>query len=260
MAGQARRPRPGKLAARGRPAPDRPANPVGVAAVGVGAIVVVAAALTSCVTTPAPAGGPGTGTGPATKAAGAVTAPATTPGTARPTPSAGGTTAAPLRAGNAPAAYARQVRARAGQAGVNPQLLMAILFNEANKPHDPGLERAWLSLNPDAALGVANMHRAAYDDTKGGRDFAGRDWLELPDDPDLAIEAAAWYLHDLARSLPSRISGSLTRDELLALGYNAGPANMRAFSRGVSLGPQAQSYLQRLRDNWSDAGAALRTA
>lgn len=258
MAGQVRRPRPGEPAARGRPAPDGSANLVGVAVVGVCTVVAVAAALTSGVTAPAPATRPGTAQ-PAPSADGTTPAPATRPGTAQPAPSAGGTATAPLRSGNAPAAYARRVRIRAGQAGINPQLLMAVLFNEANKPHDPGLERAWLSLNPDAALGVANMHREAYDDTKRGRDFADRDWLELPDDPDLAIEAAAWYLHDLTRSLPSRVSVSLTHDELLALGYNAGPASMRAFARGVALGPQAQSYLQRLRDNWSDAGAALRT-
>jgi hypothetical protein len=165
-----------------------------------------------------------------------------------------------LVSGNDPAVYTRLVKARARQAGVHPQLLMAILFNESDKPHDPQLERAWLRIKPDAALGIADMHRATFDETKQGRDFATRDWTELPDDPDLAIEAAAWYLHDLAAQLPTRRTKSYSVDELLALGYNAGPSNMRAFARGVALGPLARTYLQKLRDNWAPAGVALRSS
>ncbi|MDA3642895.1 transglycosylase SLT domain-containing protein [Saccharopolyspora indica] len=156
-----------------------------------------------------------------------------------------------------PARFAAQVTARAREAGVNPQLVMAILLNESYKPHDPAAERAWLRLDPDAALGVANMHRATFDEVKAERGFADRDWLELPDDPDLAIRAAAWYLHDLAATLPGQRSGAHTTDELLALGYNAGPGNMRAFAKGTPPGSQAQSYLDRLRENWAEAGAAV---
>jgi len=101
------------------------------------------------------------------------------------------------------------------------------------------------------------MHRAAFDDTKKGRPFAGRSWEELPDDPDLAVEAAAWYLHDLARQLPARRTGPYTEDQLLALGYNAGPAAMRAFARGATPGSQAGSYLTQLKDNWPRAARAL---
>ncbi|MCQ4207653.1 lytic transglycosylase domain-containing protein [Streptomyces longispororuber] len=156
-----------------------------------------------------------------------------------------------------PVDYAAEVRARAGQAGVGARLVMAILCNEAYKPHDPALERAWQRYKPDAAFGIANMHRAAFDDTKRGRDFAGRRWDELPDDRDLAIEAAAWHLHDLAARLPAHWTGPYTRDELLALGYNTGAANMLAFARGASPGSQARSYLDRLHDNWEKAGRAV---
>ncbi|MBO1335726.1 lytic transglycosylase domain-containing protein [Streptomyces sp. VRA16 Mangrove soil] len=156
-----------------------------------------------------------------------------------------------------PADYAPWVRTRAGQAGVSARLVMAILYNEAYKPHDPSLERAWQRYKPDAAFGVANMHRATYDETRRGRDFAGRSWDELPDDPDLAIEAEAWHLHDLAAQLPAHWSGPYTRDELLALGYNTGAGNMLAFARGASPGSQARSYLDRLHANWDKAGRAL---
>jgi hypothetical protein len=157
-----------------------------------------------------------------------------------------------------PAQFAAQVRAYARQAGIDPQLLMAILYNEAYKPHDPAFERTWLQTNPDAALGIANMHRATFDQTKQGSPFADRQWTDLPGDAALAIESAAWYLRDLAADLPSHIAAPLTRDDVLALGYNTGPGNMRAFARGVALGPSAQGYLNRLRENWVKSGAAVR--
>ncbi|MER6122995.1 transglycosylase SLT domain-containing protein [Streptomyces sp. NPDC001795] len=158
-----------------------------------------------------------------------------------------------------PADYASQVRTRARQTGVSAQLLMAILYNESYKPHDPALERAWQRYKPDSSFGIANMHRATFDDTKKGRDFAGRRWEELPDDRGLAIEAEAWYLHDLAAQLPARWPASCNRNELLALGYNAGAGNMLAFARGATPGSQAQSYLDRLHANWARAGKAVGT-
>jgi hypothetical protein len=183
--------------------------------------------------------------------------------TAEPTPAA---TASPtIRAAdtpdaNDPSTLGAAVRKHAKAAGVNPVLVMAILFNESYKPHDATSQQLWLALNPDASLGVANMHRAAYDDTKRGRDFAGRAWEDLAEDADLAVEAEAWYLHDLAGTLPTRRAGSLTRDELLALGYNTGPSNMRAFARGVKPGPMAQTYLDELHDNWAKSAAAVGAA
>lgn len=134
---------------------------------------------------------------------------------------------------------------------------MAILYNESYKPHDPALERAWQKIDPGAAFGVANMHRAAFEETRRGRDFADRNWTELPDDPALAIEAAAWYLHDLASQLPAKRSDRYTKDELLALGYNAGPGSMITFARGGKPGAVAQSYLDRLHTNWDTAAKAL---
>jgi soluble lytic murein transglycosylase-like protein len=113
-------------------------------------------------------------------------------------------------------------------------------------------------MKPDAAFGIANMHRAAFDDTKRGRPFAHRKWEDLPGDPDLAIQAAAWYLHDLAAQLPGRRAGAYSTDQLLALGYNTGAGNMRAFARGATPGSQARSYLDDLRGNWPRAAEALK--
>jgi hypothetical protein len=158
-----------------------------------------------------------------------------------------------------PRRYAPQVRQHATAAGVNPQLLMAILYNESYKPHDPALERAWQKMDPDSAFGVANMHKAAFDEAKQGRDFASRDWQELPDDPSLAVAAAAWHVHDLAAQLAQAKTEAYTRDELLALGYNAGASTMLAVVRGATPNGQAKSYVDKLRANWAKADEALRT-
>jgi hypothetical protein len=192
----------------------------------------------------------GAGTSPATRPSGSS---ATSP--ARPAWDVPASTDVP--AADDPNTLAGPVRTYARAAGIHPQLLMAILYNEAYKPHDPDFQRNWLKLDPDASLGVANMHRAAFDDTKRGRDFAHRRWEDLIDDRALGVEAAAWYLHDLSARLPRHRSGTLTEDELIALGYNAGPGNMLAFARGVHPGPQAQEYLAKLHRNWQPAAAAL---
>lgn len=156
-----------------------------------------------------------------------------------------------------PADYSSQVLARARQTGVSAQLLMAILYNEAYKPHSPSFERAWQKFKPDAAFGIADMHRATFDAVKRGRDFAGRRWEELPDDRDLAIEAEAWYLRDLAARLPAHWSAPYPKSDLLALGYNTGEGDMLAFATGATPGTQARSYLERLHANWAKAGRAV---
>lgn len=180
--------------------------------------------------------------------------------TTRPASPAPSTTAPSTTSGvnQDPAEFAGAVVEHAGAAEINPVLLMAVLYNESYKPHDPALERAWQKIDPDAAFGVANMHRAAFDDTKQGRPFADRRWEELPDDPDLAIQAAAWYLHDLAAQLPVAERPPFSHDDLLALGYNAGPGAMRAVAGGAEPGTQARSYVDRLRDNWAKAQDAVR--
>jgi hypothetical protein len=156
-----------------------------------------------------------------------------------------------------PERLAPAVRAHAEAAEVNPVLLMAILYNESYKPHGPLLERAWQLLHRDSAFGVANMHRLAYERTRRGRPFAGRTWSELPGDPDLAVQAAAWHLHDLLAQLPRLTTDTFTADELVAMGYNAGVRNMSRFAKGTPPGPRAQAYLDQLREHWPRAEAAL---
>ncbi|GGY16468.1 lytic transglycosylase domain-containing protein [Streptomyces xanthochromogenes] len=166
----------------------------------------------------------------------------------------------PLRPGAYdPADYAECVVRSAAEAEVSPLLVMTVLHNEAYKPHHPLWERLWQWWKPGASFGVANMHSATFEQVRRSHGLSER-WQDLRDDQAFAIRAAALHLRDLDRALPERHVRRYTRDELLALGYNAGERNMRAFARGVPAGPMARSYLRRFRAYRSRAEAALRNA
>ncbi|MFI9810009.1 lytic transglycosylase domain-containing protein [Streptomyces sp. NPDC052301] len=153
----------------------------------------------------------------------------------------------PLRPGGYdPGDYAVSVLRSAGEAGVSPLLVLTVLHVEAYKPHHPLLERLWQWWKPGASFGVANMHRATFERVRRTHGLSGR-WQDLRDNPAFAIRAAALHLADLDGSLPQRHVRRYTREELLALGYNTGERNMRAFARGVPPGPMARSYLRRFR-------------
>ncbi|TQL24642.1 hypothetical protein FBY37_6742 [Streptomyces sp. SLBN-134] len=163
----------------------------------------------------------------------------------------------PLRPGEyEPGDYAAVVVRSAREAGVSPVLVMTVLHNEAYKPHHPLLERLWQWWKPGASFGLANMHRATFERVRRTHGLPGR-WQDLRDDPAFAIRTAALHLKDLDRSLPGRHVRRYTRDELLALGYNTGERNMRAFARGVPPGPMARSYLRRFRAYRERATEAL---
>ncbi|MER6037348.1 lytic transglycosylase domain-containing protein [Streptomyces sp. NPDC001835] len=147
-----------------------------------------------------------------------------------------------------PGDYAALVVDSAEEAGISALLLMGVLHNEAYKPHHPLLERLWHWWKPEASFGVANMHRPTFEQVRRAHGLTGR-WKDLRDDPAFAVRAAALHLKDLDGRLPERHVRRYRRDELLALGYNAGERNMLAFARGVPPGPMARSYLRRLRAN-----------
>ncbi|MCF4136769.1 lytic transglycosylase domain-containing protein [Streptomyces sp. Tue 6430] len=149
----------------------------------------------------------------------------------------GGVQKPPLRPGGYdPADYAPQVVHCAAEAGVSPLLVMTVLHNEAYKPHHPLLERLWQWWKPGASFGVANMHRATFERVRQTHGLSER-WRDLRDDPAFAVRAAALHLKDLDHALPERHVRRYTRDELLALGYNTGERNMRAFARGSRRAP-----------------------
>ncbi|MEU9394754.1 lytic transglycosylase domain-containing protein [Streptomyces sp. NPDC048324] len=179
------------------------------------------------------------------------------PSTAVPGPEDGDVRTPPLRPGDYdPADYADCVVRSAEAAGVSPLLVLTVLYNEAYKPHHPLLERLWQWWKPEASFGVANMHRATFERVRRAHGLSER-WQDLRDDPAFAVHAAALHLADLDRCLPARHARRYTREELLALGYNAGERNMRAFARGVPPGPMARSYLRRFRSYRHRAAAVL---
>ncbi|WP_454320447.1 lytic transglycosylase domain-containing protein [Streptomyces phaeoluteigriseus] len=169
----------------------------------------------------------------------------------------GGVRKPPLRPGGYdPADYAAHVVRSGGEVGVSPLLVMTVLLNEAYKPHHPLLERLWQWWKPGASFGLANMHRATFEQVRRTHGLS-KEWRDLRDDPAFAIHTAALHLKDLDRTLPERHVRRYTRDELLALGYNTGARNMRAFARGVPPGPMARSYLRRFRAHRGRAAEAL---
>jgi hypothetical protein len=155
-----------------------------------------------------------------------------------------------------PADYAADAVRGATRAGVPPLLVLTVLHNEAYKPHHPLLERLWQWWKPEASYGVANMHRATFEQVRRNHGLSRR-WQDLRDDPAFAVHAAALHLKDLDSRLPRRHVRRYTREELLALGYNAGERNMRAFARGVPPGPMARSYLRRYRAHRDRAARVL---
>ncbi|MFJ8098293.1 lytic transglycosylase domain-containing protein [Streptomyces griseofuscus] len=176
-----------------------------------------------------------------------------------PPPDHGDARVAPLRPGGYdPADYTPAVLRSAAEAGVSPLLVLTVLHIEAYKPHHPLLERLWQWWKPGASFGVADMHRATFERVRRAQHLPGR-WQDLRDDPAFAIHAAALHLKDLDQGLLRHHVHRYTHDELIALGYNTGERNMRAFARGVPPGPMARSYLRRFRAYRAPAVKALTT-
>jgi len=144
----------------------------------------------------------------------------------------------------------------AAQAHVDPRLLLAILYNESGChvpqiPHSPACEfvRSHLS----GALGIANMHPDAFTQaqTQAAGALDGHSWSDLAYNTDLDVQAEAWYVASLDQQLPASWSGSYGQNELLAMMYNGGAANLAPVVQGTQKpGPDAQSYLDQVRGNW----------
>jgi len=147
-----------------------------------------------------------------------------------------------------PVGFTRIVVYYATVAGIDPRLLMAVLFNERGVhwqwlPHTQFLEDLRVlgqALGVINSGGLANMSQQSFDQVKQGRDFADRSWSDLASDPILAIEAAAYLLHDLEGQLPATWTSTYKRDELVAMGYNRGPVKMNLVA-GPAGGSPAQA-------------------
>ncbi|MFD1319678.1 hypothetical protein [Micromonospora sonneratiae] len=150
----------------------------------------------------------------------------------------------------------------ANAAGIDPRLLLAILVREEGSF---GYSRPWEDiktwvLQDEASRGLGNMSKATFEETRRKHPelFGSRQFHELTGDDELSIQTTAWHLRDLLDQLPTTWPGDYTRDELLAIGYNAGASNMlpTADGTGEELGDDVRNYLgddRGVRTWWSRA-------
>ncbi|MFD6679900.1 golvesin C-terminal-like domain-containing protein [Micromonospora parva] len=148
------------------------------------------------------------------------------------------------------------VRQAAGQAGVDPRTVMALLLKEGNlraigggaAKDAEGLQvgLARFGLYPGTpSIGMAQMQEQTFNETKVNYPevFAGREWSEMIEDDELAITAMAYHVKDLEERLGTvGNKSSLRTDELVAIGYNQGGENMEKFAlTGSPPNPQSAS-------------------
>ncbi|MEV6971141.1 hypothetical protein AB0M47_39185, partial [Hamadaea sp. NPDC051192] len=145
----------------------------------------------------------------------------------------------------APIAKIDLVAKHAAAADIDPRLVLTILMREENsfgygRPAED--IKLWFGAN---SRGLGNMHESTFNDTKAKHPdvFGDKQWADLTGDDELSIKATAWYLHDLHDQLPATWSGDHPRDELLAIGYNAGAENMQLIADGTPPGEKARNYV-----------------
>ncbi|MBM3676296.1 MAG: lytic transglycosylase domain-containing protein [Actinobacteria bacterium] len=127
-----------------------------------------------------------------------------------------------------PLRYEAIVRAHAGNYGLDPELLAAVIYAESR--FDPEAESAagaigLMQLLPDTARGIATR--------TGGKGFVVRDLF----DPEINVRYGSWYLRSLLQKYD---------DERLALAaYHAGQGNVDAWlGRGIGVQfPETRAYV-----------------
>ncbi|MFB7719334.1 hypothetical protein [Nocardia sp. NPDC056100] len=121
-------------------------------------------------------------------------------------------------------------------AGVDPRLVMAIIYNEgADTPQAlrPGYDYGRWAENfvtdkPNGnSLGLTNMKEPAFNKLKEmyPAEFGDRQWSDLMGDNHLAVKAAAYNLKrlqlELGPKVPTAMKARYSLNEILAAGYNA---------------------------------------
>lgn len=124
-------------------------------------------------------------------------------------------------------------------AGVDPRLVMAIVYNEGGDTPQalrPGLDlgretvpRGVLPgpVNPDGnSLGLTNMKKPTFDKLKEKypKEFGDSEWSDLIGNDPLAIKATAWNLRrlkdELGPEIPAAMKARYSLNQILAAGYN----------------------------------------
>jgi hypothetical protein len=172
-----------------------------------------------------------------------------------------------------PESYVSQIANYAGQAGGDPRLMLAILWNESNKVHggfsdqfvDPLLDSAACAVTGSngcagPSLGIADMKEATFNQVKKNHPdiFGSSQWNNLTGSTDLAIQALAWELRDLQGQVPAANVGNYSPQQVLGMAYNGGAGLALDYARGGNdlssdTKKKLQWYADQIGQNWSKA-------
>ncbi|MBH0775023.1 hypothetical protein [Nocardia bovistercoris] len=166
------------------------------------------------------------------------------------------------------------------EAGIDPRLVMAIVLNEgadSNLTWDgkQGELKDWLREKTSPlregkdgysnSLGLTNMKKETFNRIKDEYPhvFAGREWSDLADDQDLAIQAAAYNLAWIKRKwtdkIPSDMKSRYSLNEVLAAGYNA-EGFFGDYVKQGELGHKATMYSKMSRNSFYRAQGLMEKA
>ncbi|MEU4556729.1 RHS repeat-associated core domain-containing protein, partial [Micromonospora violae] len=166
--------------------------------------------------------------------------------------------------------FADQIISAAGRAGIDPRLLLAIILNESRifykyaagwRLESDFLKSVWWrttgkwknDLGP--SIGIGQMKEGTFKAVQDRHsELSGSEWSNLKDDDDLAFLATAFLLSDLGKMLPDgdivNASGTFSRNQMAAYGYNAGDVSMESAARGASM---EMVYVSKFNQNYARA-------
>lgn len=165
-------------------------------------------------------------------------------------------------------------------AGVDPKLVLAIVYNEGGNRADTSLEQAgsgvWDAtreiLNPireqttptgmGMSLGLTNIKEGTYEKLQQAypEEFGSIPWARVQYDDAVAIKAAAYSLKRIqdqyGSSVPDEMKEKYTTNEFMAAGYNSEGA-MRDYLAQADLGPQVKNYLKMNEGSYAKASELI---
>ncbi|MFD4406444.1 hypothetical protein ACFWPH_27150 [Nocardia sp. NPDC058499] len=162
------------------------------------------------------------------------------------------------------------------QAGVDPRLVLTVLYNEGAKRSDTWIEdrigshwwdqvremgngpRKLIDGGVGMSLGLANIKEDTFNELKAKypQEFGNASWQDMTEDDSLAIKAVAFSLNRLGKeyagSADENIVEQYSRNEYLALSYNAEDF-LDEYNDMSKVGPEGQNYINMTNENWKIA-------
>lgn len=168
-------------------------------------------------------------------------------------------------------------------AGVDPKLVLAIVYNEGGNRADTTLEQVgsgfWDAtreiLNPireatspvdmGMSLGLTNIKESTYQKLQEAypEEFGSIPWARVQYDDSVAIRAAAFSLKRIQEQygpfVPDEMKEKYNTNEFMAAGYNSELA-MADYLRQAELGPQVKNYLRMNEGSYAKASELINGA